>query len=228
MRSTVALKAAMAISGLIMVLYLILHMYGNLKAFWGKASFDQYSEHLRTFGQPLLPYRGLLWIVEVVLSVAVLVHIYSAIMLTRRDHAALGKVDGKRYQTSHNKRGVQRSYASFTLRWGGVVIVLFVIFHILNLSAPNVIHPGGASDSPFVRLTNSFQVWWVLLSYVIALLAVGIHLRHGLWSAFATLGMNNSVSRRRRLNQTAIAISSLITIGFLLPPFAIFFGWISS
>ncbi len=227
MRSTVALKAAMAISGLIMVLYLLLHMYGNLRAFWGKSAFDDYASHLRTFGMPTLPYRGLLYIVEVVLVVAVLVHIYSAVMLTRRDHAALGKVDGKRYQTSHNKRGIQRSYASFTLRWGGVVIVLFVIYHLLHLSADNIIHPGGASDSPYQRLLNGFSIWWVILSYVIAMIAIGFHLRHGLWSAFATLGINNSVKRRRRLNQTAIVVSLVITIGFLLPPLSIFFGWIS-
>lgn len=226
MRSTVALKAAMAISGLIMVLYLILHMYGNLRAFWGKDAFDTYAHHLRTFGQPMLPYAGLLWVIRVVLLVSVLVHIYCAVVLSKRAHAALGKVDGKRYQTTKNKGGVQRSYASFTLRWGGVVIVLFVIYHILNLTT-GTIHPGGASDSPYGRLVNSFQSWWVVLSYAIAMLAIGFHLRHGLWSAFATLGINNSTTRRRRLNQTAIVISLVITIGFLMVPFSILFGWVS-
>lgn len=216
----------MAISGLIMVLYLLLHMYGNLRAFWGKDAFDEYAHHLRTFGQPMLPYGGLLWIVRVVLLASVLIHIYSAIVLSKRAHAALGKVDGKRYQTTKNKGGIQRSYASFTLRWGGVVIFLFVIYHLLHLTA-DYIHPGGASDSPFVRLVNGFEIWWVVLSYLIAMLAIGFHLRHGLWSAFATLGINNSVTRRRRLNQTAIVISLVITIGFLLPPLSILFGWIS-
>lgn len=217
----------MAISGLIMVLFLILHMYGNLKAFWGKEVFDAYAEHLRTMGDNILWHGGLLWIIRVVLVAAVLVHIYSAIVLTRRDHKALGKVDGKRYQTSHNKRGVQRSYASFTLRWGGVVIVLFLIFHLLQLSSDNVIHPGGASHSPYVRLVNGFQIWWVVLAYVIALLAVGFHLRHGLWSAFATLGFNKNVATRRLLNLSATVIALVITIGFVLPPISVFFGWIS-
>ena len=213
----------MAVSGLIMVGYLLLHMYGNLKAFAGPDSFNEYAEHLRTIGTPILPEKGLLWIVRVVLLVAVLLHAYAGIILWRRNKKAAGYVGAKRYQTKQNKAGVQRSYASFTMRWGGVTIALFIVFHILNLTT-NTIHPGGASDTAYGRLHNSFEHFWVLLAYTAALIAVGFHLWHGFWSAFTTLGQNHSSTRKASIwNSVAIGIAVLITVGFLAPPFSIYF-----
>jgi succinate dehydrogenase / fumarate reductase, cytochrome b subunit len=225
LRSTVALKAAMAVSGLIMVLWLLAHMYGNLKAFSGRAAFDGYAEHLRTVGEPFLPHAGALWIVRVVLVVAVLVHIYAAMTLWKRARGVTSGRGGWRYESNRARRGVQRTYASFTMRWGGVVIALFVVYHLLHMTS-NTIHPGGASDSPYQRLVVGFQIWWVTLSYTVAMIALGFHLRHGFWSAFADLGANTSVARRHQLNVAAIVVALLITVGFLLPPFAILFGWI--
>ncbi|MEO6957476.1 MAG: succinate dehydrogenase cytochrome b subunit [Antricoccus sp.] len=224
LHSTVTLKAAMAVTGLIMLLYLIAHMYGNLKYFSGRAAFDGYAHHLRTIGEPFLPYSGALWVIRIVLLLSVTVHIYAAITLWRRARAATSGRGGSRYQSRKNPRGVQRTYASFTLRWGGVVIALFIVYHLLNLTS-DTIHPGGASESPYLRLINSFGVWWMVLSYTIALLALGFHIRHGLWSALADLGANTSVARRRHLNIAATTIAIVITAGFLTPPFAIFFGW---
>lgn len=226
MRSTVGLKAAMAVTGIIMVLFLIAHMYGNLKIFDGQVAFDAYSSSLRTLGEPILPYGGALWVLRIVLLISVVVHATAAITLWRRARAATGGKGSRRYESTAARRGVQRTYASFTLRWGGIVIGLFVIYHLLHLTA-NVIAPGGASDSPYVRTTNGFEIWWVVLSYAIALLALGFHLRHGMWAAFASLGANKSPARRRNLNVLAIAIALIITIGFLVPPVAVLFGWVS-
>jgi succinate dehydrogenase / fumarate reductase cytochrome b subunit len=217
----VALKALMAVSGLIMIAYLLAHMYGNLKVFAGQASFDGYAHHLRTLGEPILPYAGVLWILRVVLVVALVVHFYAALTLWSRARKARGGTN--RYQSNKNKRGVQRSYASFTLRWGGLVILLFVIFHLLHFTW-NTIHPGGASGSPYERVVNGFSVWWVVLAYVVAMLAVGFHLRHGMYSALTTLGANTSELVRRRLNLLAYAVAGVVTVGFLLPPFAILLG----
>jgi succinate dehydrogenase / fumarate reductase cytochrome b subunit len=221
-RSSVALKAVMAVSGIIMILYLLAHMYGNLKVFAGQASFDGYAHHLRTLGEPILPHTGLLWIIRLVLLASIIAHFYSAVVLWGRARKARGG-QTKRYQSTKNKRGVQRSYASFTLRWGGVVILLFIVFHLLNFTW-GTIHPGGASDSPYQRVVNGFSVWWVVLSYTVAMLAVGLHLRHGIWSALTTLGANTSALARRRLNLAAYLVTAIITIGFLLPPFGILFG----
>lgn len=225
-RSTVALKSAMAVSGLIMVAYLIVHMYGNLKIFNGREAFNEYAQHLRTIGEPLLPHEGLLWIIRVVLLVSVLLHVYAAGTLWRRNKTAAGYVGGKRYQTKQNRTGIQRSYASFTMRWGGVTIALFIVFHLLHLTG-NQVHPGGASPSPYDRVVNGFQIWWVVLAYAVAMIAVGFHLWHGFWSALTTLGQNHSGTRRdSKLNALAIAVGVIITVGFLLPAFATLFGWV--
>jgi len=213
----------MAISGLILVLYLLAHMYGNLKVFAGQEAFDTYSHHLRTMGEPLLPYAGALWVIRVVLLVAVIVHIVCAVTLWRRMRLATAGGGGRRYVSSKAPRGNQRTYASFTMRWGGVIIALFVIYHLLHLTW-NTISPGGASGSPYERVVNGFSIWWVVLSYTVALLAVGFHLRHGIWAALASLGANTSVRRRRHLNVLATVVALLITVGFLIPPFAILFG----
>jgi len=215
----------MAVSGLIMVLYLLAHMYGNLKVFSGRAAFDGYAQHLRTLGEPLLPSSGALWVVRVVLLASVLIHVVVAVTLWRRARAATGGRGGRRYESTKARRGVQRTYASFTLRWGGVIIALFIVYHLLHLTT-NTIHPGGASTSPYTRVVNGFQVWWVTLGYTVALLAVGFHLRHGFWSAFADLGANTGVARRRQLNVAATVLALVITVGFLAPPFAILVGWV--
>ncbi len=225
-RTSIVLKSAMAVTGLILVGFLIAHMYGNLKVFSGQSAFDEYAKHLRELGEPMLPYGGVLWVMRIVLLSAILVHAASAVALWRRNRHATGGKGASRYASSKAPRGVQRSYASFTLRWGGVIIALFVVYHILHLTT-NTIAPGGATDSPFQRMVNGFEIWWVVASYTIALIALGFHLRHGLWSAFASLGLNRSAKIRRNLNILAITLTAVIIGGFLIPPFAIFFGVVS-
>jgi succinate dehydrogenase / fumarate reductase cytochrome b subunit len=214
----------MAITGLILIGYLVAHMYGNLKIFAGEGAFNDYAHHLRTLGEPILPYSGALWVIRVVLIVAVLAHMYAAFSLWSRAHKARGGT--RRYRSNKSRTGVQRTYASFTLRWGGVVILLFVIYHLLHLTW-NTIHPGGAAAEPFDRVVNGFQIWSVVLAYTIAMIAVGFHLRHGMWSALTTLGANTSSLARQRLNILAYAVAGVLTVGFLLPPFAILFGFVS-
>jgi succinate dehydrogenase / fumarate reductase cytochrome b subunit len=223
-RSTVALKALMAVTGLILIGFLLAHMYGNLKVFEGRVAFNEYAHHLRTLGQPILPYSGALWIIRAVLIISVVAHMYSAFRLWSRARHARGGV--RRYYSNKARTGVQRSYASFTLRWGGIVIVLFVIYHLLHLTW-NIIHPGGPAPEPYGRVVNGFQIWSVVFAYTIAVIAVGLHVRHGTWSALTTLGANTSSLARRRLNALAYAVAGLLTVGFLLPPFAILFGFVS-
>lgn len=225
MRSTVMLKAVMAVSGLIMVLFLLVHMYGNLHIFAGQVAFDDYAHNFRTLFEPFLPYSGALWIIRVSLLTAVVLHAYSAMTLWRRARAATGGQGGSRYESTQARTGVQRSYASFTMRWGGVTLGLFLIYHLLHLTT-NTIHPGGASSSPYERVINGFGIWWVTLSYLIAVTALGFHIRHGFWSAFATLGANTGLQRRQLLNGAATVIALVIALGFMAPPLAILFGWV--
>jgi succinate dehydrogenase cytochrome b subunit len=223
-RSTVALKALMAVTGLILISYLLAHMYGNLKIFAGPEAFNEYAHHLRTLGEPIFPYSGVLWVIRVILIVSVVGHMYAAFTMWSRARRARGGV--RRYRSNKARRGVQRTYASFTLRWGGVVIVLFVIYHLMHFTW-NIVHPGGAAAEPYDRVVNGFQIWSVVLAYTIAVIAVGLHVRHGTWSALTTLGANTSSLARRRLNALAYAMAGLLTVGFLLPPFAILFGFVS-
>jgi len=207
----------MAVTGAILVLFLIAHMYGNLNVFAGQETFDNYSHHLRELGEPMLPHEGFLWIMRVALLAAILIHIYSAVVLSIRAR----KARPVRY-VKH--KSVQQTYASRTMRWGGVIIALYVVFHVLHLTT-NTIAPGGKSDSPYERLVNGFQpeYWYVTLVYVAAVILVGLHVRHGIWSACATLGLNRE-GRRRTINAIAIAIAAVITVGFLLPPFSVLLG----
>lgn len=225
-RSTVIRKFWMAVSGLVMIGYLVLHMYGNLKMFAGKVpgtdiyAFDEYAEHLRTIGEPMLPYSGLLWVVRIVLLAAIGVHMWSAFTLWSRDRKATG--GAKRYA---NQRAIQRSYASYTMRWGGVLILLFVIYHILNFTVV-VIDTAPGATSPFVRVYNSFKNPAVLISYAVAMIAVGLHVRHGFWSAFATLGANTSPKTRAFWNTVAVLLALILVVGFLSGPVAIALDWI--
>lgn len=219
-------KYWMAFSGLIMVGYLLIHMYGNLKMFAGRNAetgeyaFDEYAHHLRVIGEPLLPENGLLWIVRVVLLAAILVHMWSAFTLWSRSRKATG--GSRRYA---NSKAVQRSYASYTMRWGGVTILLFVIYHILHFTVP-VIDTAPGATSIFPRVVASFEQPVVWISYVIAMIAVGLHIRHGFWSAFATLGANTSPKSRATWNTVAIIIALVIVLGFIAGPTAILFGGI--
>lgn len=215
----------MAVSGILMILFLIAHMYGNLMAFGGRGTFNGYTEHLFTLFQPILPHSGFMWVLRVVMGVAVIVHILSAAALARRGWRARGGV-GTRYQTAKGRRGVQRSYASFTLRWGGVVIALYVIFHVLNLTT-GTIQPGGATDDPYQRLLASFGVWWVVAVYTIAVLAVAFHVRHGVWSALTQLGAHVSAKARFRLKVLAHVVAWGLAVGFLLIPWSIVAGIVS-
>ena len=224
-RSGPVLHAAASVTGLIMILFLLAHMYGNYKVFLGQAEFDGYWAFLRTIGEPLLPWSGALWILRVVLLLSVLIHIYAVVVLWSRMRVATGGRGSRRYESRKNPRGVQRSYASFTMRWGGVIVFLFIVYHLLHLTA-NVIAPGGASSSPYDRMINGFSIWWVVVGYTIAMIALGFHLRHGFWAALASLGANTSPERRRHVNQAAIVLATVITVGFVIPPSTILFGWV--
>lgn len=226
LRSTVVMKYVMAVTGFIMIAFLVAHMYGNFKVFGGQTKFDSYAEHLRELGEPILPRGGFLWISRTGLLAAVLLHAWSAVYLWKRDRAAATVRGASRYETTQNKKGVQRSYASFTLRWGGIVLATFIVYHLLHLSANNTFHPGGESDSPYIRLVNGFNEWYVVVGYTVAMLALGLHIRHGVWSAATTLGGNRSPVRRRNLNLGATLLALILTIGFLLPAYAVLFGWV--
>ncbi|WP_249933212.1 succinate dehydrogenase cytochrome b subunit [Blastococcus sp. CCUG 61487] len=214
--SSVFKKVVMAVSGIILVLYLIAHMIGNLKAFSGAEEFNHYSEWLRTIGNPALPGATTLWIIRIVLLVSVLAHMWAAVSLWRQAKRA-------RPQGYVKKKAVAQTYAARTMRWGGVIIAAFVVWHLLDLTFGTVNSEG--DGAPYDRLVASFSNPVSTAFYAVAVILVGMHLRHGIWSATQTLGQSN---RRRELtvNYTATAIATVLTLGFLLVPFSVLFGLI--
>jgi succinate dehydrogenase / fumarate reductase cytochrome b subunit len=213
--NSVAKKAIMAVSGIILLLFLIAHMIGNLHVFEGAASFNDYSRWLRGVGAPALPARTVLTAIEVLLVVSVVAHMWAAFSLWRQAKLArpVGYV---------SKRSPAQSYASRTMRWGGVIIALFIVYHILDLTF-GVANPDGTDTTPYDRLVASFQNPIATIVYVVALVLLGMHLRHGIWSATQTLGQSNK-RRERTVNAGAIAFSVLLIAGYLIVPFSVVFG----
>ena len=213
--SSVFKKVVMAVSGIILVLYLIAHMIGNLKVFAGRESFNGYSHWIRTIGEPAVPAQTTLTIIRIVLLAAVIAHIWAAISLWRQ--AKRARPNG--YVT---KKAVAQSYASRTMRWGGVIVGLFVIYHILDLTM-GVANPEGPGTTPYDRLVAGFSNPLITAVYVIALILLGMHLRHGIWSATQTLGQSNK-RREKTVNLFALVFSVVLIGGFLLVPFSVLFG----
>jgi succinate dehydrogenase / fumarate reductase, cytochrome b subunit len=212
--SSVFKKVVMAVSGIILVLYLIAHMIGNLKVFAGRESFNGYSEWIRTIGEPAVPAQTTLTIIRIVLLVAVIAHIWAAISLWRQ--AKRARPNG--YVT---KKAVAQSYASRTMRWGGVIVLLFIVWHILDLTTGTVNPDGDAS--PYDRLVASFSNPFSTAFYVLALILLGMHLRHGIWSATQTLGQSNK-RRERTVSAFALVFSTALIAGFLIVPLSVLFG----
>jgi succinate dehydrogenase / fumarate reductase cytochrome b subunit len=217
-RSTIALKLLMAVTGLVFIGYVLAHMFGNLKVFAGQESFDSYAEHLRVLGEPILPYSGALWLVRVVLLLSLIGHAYAAYALWAR----AAKARSQKYTV---RKAAGATISSRTMRWGGTALLLFVVFHVLHLTT-RTITPGSDSDSPYERMVAGFQPeqWWVSVIYLLALAALAMHLRHGVWSASQTLGLTNSPAARRRANLAGYALAVVVAGGFALVPLAVLTG----
>lgn len=216
MHSSIGLKLMMAVSGLYFVLFVLFHMYGNLKILASHEAFDTYAHHLRTMFEPILPYEGFLWIFRLTLIIAIVAHVYSALTLWSRANTARGA----KYEV---KKAAAASLSSKWMRWGGIALILFVLFHLAQFTLL-WINVGGQRGTPAERVVLAFQQPWLVLIYVIALVALAMHLRHGVWSACQTLGWTNTANSRRYANLAGVAISAITVIGFLIPPLAILFG----
>lgn len=214
-QTTIGKKIAMALAGLVLFGYLVLHLIGNLKVFTGEEHFNEYSEFLRTVGAPALGHSQLLWIVRLVLLAALLVHVVAFLQLWAKSRAARA-VGYRKYQPEVFSR------ASRTMKWGGVAILLFVIYHLLHLTTGDV-HPQFIEHQPYRNLVNGFRSPLSSAIYVVGMIAVGLHVYHGLWSAMQTMGWNNRNYNRLR-RPIALVVALAITLGFLSVPFAVWAG----
>ena len=218
-RTTVSMKILMAITGALFVFYVLIHMYGNLKLFAGQAAFDEYADHLREIGQPILPYSGFLWIFRVLLIVSLARPRLRRLLLWARARGARAN----RYAVRSAAKGAARST---WMRWGGVALLLFLVFHLVQFTVPKVnfnssVPTAATLESPYRLVVASFQLWWVVLIYVAAMAALGLHLHHGVWSGAQTLGWANSAHSRRVAKATGHVVAAVIVVGFILPPLSI-------
>ncbi|GAA5140934.1 succinate dehydrogenase cytochrome b subunit [Pseudonocardia adelaidensis] len=219
-RTSVQLKYVMAVTGAVMFLYLVAHMLGNLKIFLGADALDTYAAWLREIGEPALPSETTLWLIRVVLGVSLVAHIVSATILARRARRA------RPVRYAHRKP-VQGSYAARTMRWGGVIIALFVVYHLLDLTT-GTLNPHGVHGEVYANVVADFapQRWYVTLAYTLAVVAVGFHVRHGLWSALQTFGRSSAASQNT-LKGVALGIAVVLVAGFLSVPFAVLTGLVA-
>lgn len=218
-RSSVGKKYLMALSGAFLFLFIVGHMIGNLKIFLGQDAFNHYAEWLREIGYPALPHSAFLWIFRIVILGAVGIHVVSAFQTWQQSRNATGS----RY--AYKLENLSFSYASRTMRWGGVIILLFIIYHLLHFTIGSA-HPDFNRADPYTNVVIGFQNPLVVGFYLVALTALAFHLYHGLWSATQTLGaVHPKYDRFRR--PLAAVLTLVIYLGFISVPVSIFAGVVS-
>ncbi|MFQ5747793.1 MAG: succinate dehydrogenase cytochrome b subunit [Gemmatimonadota bacterium] len=214
-RTTVGRKVAMAVSGAFFVLFVIGHMLGNMKVYMGPAAFNGYAEGLREFGHPFLARGQFLWIARVLLLASLGVHALAALQLTRVSRAARSV----RYR---KHEAIEFSYASRTMRWGGVLLLAFVVYHLMHFTWGNA-HPDFVPGDAYHNFVTGFQVWPVSVAYMLAMVVLGLHLYHGIWSSFQTFGLNGGRFNRIR-RPLAAGVALVVALGNLSFPVAVLAG----
>jgi succinate dehydrogenase / fumarate reductase cytochrome b subunit len=208
--STNGKKIVMAITGAILFLFVIGHMLGNLQVFEGP-------DKLNAYGRFLHGVPEILWAVRIVLLASVILHIWASVALAVRKTKARPVDYAKRENTAS-------SYASRTMYWSGPIILAFVIYHLLHLTA-GVIHPGGefVEGDVYHNVVAGFQVWYVSAWYVFSMILLAFHIRHGAWSMFQSVGINHP-RHTPILKKTAAILAIVIAAGYISIPVSIMLG----
>lgn len=216
-RSSVGKKNVVAVTGAILVGYLILHMLGNLNSLFGPGGgdprIDWYGHWLRDFGEPLLPHGFVLWAVRVILLTALVTHITGIVQLTKRNKKAR--------PAAYPAKRIGRSIESITMLGTGTLLLGFIVFHILQFTTLSIHVTPVEGGEIYANLYWAFQKWYFLAIYLAALLIVGMHLRHGIWSAFQTFGLDNP-HRNRNLRHGSSALTAVLVVGFGSVPVLVF------
>ena len=207
-RTTVGKKVVMAVTGIILFGFLLSHMASNLQVFAGPEAINGYAVLLRKF--PLL-----LWTARLVLLASVILHIVVSVQLTKLKNAA-------RPVSYIKKDNVASSYASRTMMWSGPIIAAFVIYHLMHFTWGNV-HPDFIHLDPYGNAVRGFEVKPVAIAYIVAMVMLGMHLYHGLWSMFQTLGVSHP-RYTPLLKRFAIVFTFILVLGFISVPVAVMTG----
>jgi succinate dehydrogenase / fumarate reductase cytochrome b subunit len=220
-RSAVGKKWVMALTGIMLMGYVFAHMVGNLKIYMGAEDINHYGEFLRELLVPILPRTVTLWLMRVGLAAAFVLHIHAAASLTmmnRRAHAADGYISRRDWQAANA--------ASRSMRWTGVVILLFLVWHLADLTWGNV-NPDYARGDVYRNVVASFERPLVAILYIVANIALGLHLFHGAWSMFQSLGLNNPKWNSWRRGFAA-GFAAIVAVGNITFPVAVLTGIVSA
>jgi succinate dehydrogenase / fumarate reductase cytochrome b subunit len=212
-RSTIGKKIIMGVTGLILVGFIISHVASNLLVFSGPEGIDAYARFLRSTGK-------LLWVARSGLIIAAILHIDAAWQLTRRARAGRPINYGKRTPQSS-------TWGARSMRWGGVLLLLFIVFHLFHLTFGNAhpSHPNFSHTTVYANVIAAFQSTWVVLFYEAAMVALGFHLYHGIAAMMLSLGASHPrFTPVWRTTATVLAV--LVTIGFMVIPVAVYFHFI--
>ena len=203
-------KIVMAITGAILFLFVIAHMLGNLQVFEGP-------DKLNAYGRFLHDIPEILWAVRIVLIASVVLHIWASVELALRKSAARPVAYARRENTVS-------SYASRTMYWSGPIILAFVIYHLLHLTA-GVVHPGGefVEGDVYHNVVAGFQVWYVSAWYIFSMILLAFHIRHGAWSMFQSVGINHP-RHTPILKKAAAIVAIVIAAGYISIPVSIMLG----
>jgi len=209
-QSTNGKKIVMAVTGAILFAFVIGHMLGNLQVFVGAERLNAYGHFLHSLGE-------ILWAERIVLLAAVVLHITATVQLALRNKKA-------RPVGYSRKEAINSSYASRTMYWSGPIVLAFVIFHLLHLTA-GIIDPNNAytEGDVYRNVVAGFQVWWVSVWYIFAVSLLGVHLRHGIWSMFQSVGINHP-RYTPLLKNAAIWIAVIIVLGYISIPISVLLG----
>jgi len=208
-RSSVGTKAIVAVSGLVLWTWVVLHVAGNLTLFSGPAVADGYAAALR--GTP-----AALWAARAVLATAALAHVVGVVSLTRAARGA---------RPRHETRAQRASTpAARTMRWGGAFLLGFVGYHLLHLTF-GIAHPHFVSGRVYDNVVLGLRPAWVAIVYVAAAVLLGLHLFHGLWAVTRSLGLRPETAARRRRPAVAV-VSAAVAVGFAAVPVAVVVGWL--
>jgi succinate dehydrogenase / fumarate reductase, cytochrome b subunit len=218
--SVIGKKVVMAVTGAVLILFVIAHMLGNLKIFSGPEEINAYSRFLREVGWPEFGYGQLLWIVRIVLFVCAILHITAAVQLTRINWQA-------RPVGYESKKNVETTWGALTMRWGGVLLAVFIVFHLFHFTGGMVgFEPGQFEDlMVYQNVVAGFAVWPIALFYIIAMAALGLHLDHGIWSMLQTLGWV-TIGNTKSLRAISRIVAILIFAGFVSVPISVLAGWL--
>ena len=202
-------KAVMAITGVVLYGFAFVHMAGNLQFLLGRTRFDAYAASLQA--NPLL-----VWGVRALLLTAAVLHVVTALQLTALKRTAR--------PTAYKRTGrVAASYASKSMFYGGLVLLAFLVFHILHFTTGHV-HPGFVHGAAYDNVVVGFNVAWVAGFYIVAMLALALHLYHGVWSVFQSLGLNHP-RYMPKLKTFAKLFAFVVTVGFISIPVAVLAGF---